>query len=503
MKIAIKTSLSAKWYMYVNPSVLHKTALLFVIFQLVLALNILNAQTQELLIDVSDIQNYDYLSALSEKPPNDLAYVEAYTNKVIELANNHGYPFASASVKPLHFSEDSIKIKIIFDPGILIKWIDVETDEDVIRPSFLRRYLNIIPGQPYSARSISKIPEKMARIPYFQMDNNATVQFQNEGALVKLNGNKYPSSSFNGIVGLMTEPVSNDLIITGQVDLELNNLFRSGKSFDAHWQQLNSNSPYFNTSYFHPYFAGSPISLRGGFSLLKQDSSFISREAEFLIQFDLSSRQTISAKYANYYSFGLESESDIEIPRLNNNQYGLVYKYERSNRYFSPTSAEEIMISATAGSKRIDETASTGHLNINGNAKIIRETSMSVPLVFFNKLSAGILISDSLYVSELFRLGGFNTLRGFNENFFFAEQYLINQTEIRLPFDDFSYLLAFFDFGLLTLQNMDDFPYATGIGFNIRNQNGIFQVIYAIGASQDLNFTLEQSKIHFGYKSIF
>jgi outer membrane translocation and assembly module TamA len=42
-----------------------------------------------------------------------------------------------------------------------------------------------------------------------------------------------------------------------------------------------------------------------------------------------------------------------------------------------------------------------------------------------------------------------------------------------------------------------------GGGLSFETKGGIFNISYAVGKRDDLNFDIKQSKIHFGYVSIF
>jgi outer membrane protein assembly factor BamA len=59
----------------------------------------------------------------------------------------------------------------------------------------------------------------------------------------------------------------------------------------------------------------------------------------------------------------------------------------------------------------------------------------------------GTLMGSANLVNELFKIGGFNTLRGFNEFEINASTYAVGQFELRFIFARKSYLNAFFDIG--------------------------------------------------------
>jgi len=100
-----------------------------------------------------------------------------------------------------------------------------------------------------------------------------------------------------------------------------------------------------------------------------------------------------------------------------------------------------------------------------------------------------------------------NSLRGFNENTFYASNYLIGTIEIQAYFNQDSRIFAFMDYGYLqySLSNTDfsDQPFGTGIGIAVESGSGLFSFVYAVGKSEEQPLSLRYSKIHFGYKAIF
>jgi hemolysin activation/secretion protein len=123
------------------------------------------------------------------------------------------------------------------------------------------------------------------------------------------------------------------------------------------------------------------------------------------------------------------------------------------------------------------------------------------------QVSGGYLEADNLFQSDLFRIGGLKSLRGFTENQFFTSKYGIANFEFRAMFSQMTYFMLFYDQSAL----IDDFdknmmvqyPFGTGAGFSFSTQAGIFNFVFAMGKSNVQPFGFEYSKIHFGYISRF
>ena len=126
---------------------------------------------------------------------------------------------------------------------------------------------------------------------------------------------------------------------------------------------------------------------------------------------------------------------------------------------------------------------------------------------YFNvKAESAMLDSDGeITTNELFRIGGYNSLRGFNEQSLFTDFYAFGGVEYR-------YLVsnqAFFDvFGQLanvrnsTLKTTSKL-YSFGLGFNFLLPIGL--MTFQISNGQEFNnpFKFQDTKIHWGIISKF
>jgi outer membrane translocation and assembly module TamA len=98
-------------------------------------------------------------------------------------------------------------------------------------------------------------------------------------------------------------------------------------------------------------------------------------------------------------------------------------------------------------------------------------------------------------------------LRGFDEESIFATYYAVSTLEYRFLIGLNSYLFGFTDFGYAgnnSFTEKTDHSYlGLGLGIAFETKAGIFNLTYAAGKRNDLALNLRQSKIHFGFVSLF
>jgi hemolysin activation/secretion protein len=122
--------------------------------------------------------------------------------------------------------------------------------------------------------------------------------------------------------------------------------------------------------------------------------------------------------------------------------------------------------------------------------------------------NTGFYNSPDVFRNELFQIGGYKLLRGFDEESIYATRYGVGTLEYRNLFDLNSYLFVFVDYGLTKNKyqsvNVNNQFIGAGLGLVYEAKLGLINISYAVGKRDDVKFSLkESSKIHFGYVNYF
>jgi len=123
-------------------------------------------------------------------------------------------------------------------------------------------------------------------------------------------------------------------------------------------------------------------------------------------------------------------------------------------------------------------------------------------------IQGGYYSSPNIFRNELFQIGGYKLLRGFNEESIYASRYAVFTAEYRYIIGLNSYLFAFADLGFtknkyLSVDVNNQFTGA-GLGIMFETKAGLLNISYAVGKRNDVDFNLrEASKLHFGYINYF
>lgn len=123
-------------------------------------------------------------------------------------------------------------------------------------------------------------------------------------------------------------------------------------------------------------------------------------------------------------------------------------------------------------------------------------------MIYFS-LNAKVINGGGLSLSDLFRFGGMNSIRGYVENQFIGSRIFWSNLEYRFLTNYTDYISAFFDYGYYyrDIQNekVSNFKYGYGFGAGFQTALGLLKVNFALGEGD----TFSRGKIHFGIVSGF
>ena len=197
--------------------------------------------------------------------------------------------------------------------------------------------------------------------------------------------------------------------------------------------------------------------------------------------------------------------------------YGLELKYNHLDYLFNPRKGYRIKIISSAGNKNIKKNSQinptlydslklkTTEYHIEANLGIFIPVFKKSTIWINNQMAY--INNSTLFENELFRIGGLNSLRGFDEESIHASFFNILLIEYRYLFEKNSFFNIFWNgcyYEKKTHQAfVSDTPYGFGAGISFETKAGIFSLNYALGKQFDNPINFKSGKIHFGIVSYF
>lgn len=459
---------------------------------------------------------------------------------LIKLENT-GYPFAKVYLDSFDFSEEGISAILKVNKGPLYKIDSIRIYGDVkVNNKFFQRYLEIPNGSIYQKQKLINISPRLLQLPYLVEERRWNMNLLATGSILNLYLKEKKSSQINGIIGFLPandQLGGNKLLVTGDFNLNLKNGFGLGESLSILFQQIQIQSPRLQLAYQQPFLFGSAFGADFSFDGLKKDSSFLNITLQAGVQYSFGGNRSgklflqqfiTNLILVDTLSIRNSRRLPDQIDQTTTN-IGIDYEWFNTDYRFNPRKGYDLRFVGSAGIRKIKPNNSITSIkdpfNPAYNYQSLYDSVKARAYTFRLKLNAArffktgkqtvlktavttaLVQSPQLFRNELFQLGGFKMLRGFDEESIFASAYAVVTLEYRLLIGLNSYLYAFTDGGWV--QNKSQFANTTnqfigaGLGIAFETKAGIFNVAFAAGKRNDVPLNLRQSKIHFGYVNFF
>lgn len=471
--------------------------------------------------------------------PVNFGELQLVKERMLGYLENNGYPFASVYLDSIRMNDNGIAASLKISQGPLYHVDSIRVlGKAKLSNYFLQRYLGITNKSIYSKQKLEEVDKRILELPYVQSQQPADLTMLGTGSVLNLYLQPKRSSQVNFIIGFL--PANNEtgkLQLTGDVNLNLKNALGSGETIAVNWQQLQLSSPRLVLGYQQPYIFRSPFGIDFGFELFKKDSTFLQLNAQFGIQYLLSSRQSgklfIHQQKTTLLAAGIDTsviKATKKLPvnvDVNAISVGVDYEWANTNYKFNPRSGNEVRLITTVGIKTIsknDDIINITDPGFNYNSLYdslkLKTYQLRIKLnaahyfpagkraTFKAQVNGGYFSSPNIFRNELFQIGGYKLLRGFDEESIYATQYGVVTAEYRYLLGLNSYLFGFVDGGWARNKFQDTDVknnfISTGLGLLFETKFGLLNMSFALGKRSDTNFDLRRaSKIHFGYINYF
>ncbi|MFA5806427.1 MAG: BamA/TamA family outer membrane protein, partial [Melioribacteraceae bacterium] len=336
-----------------------------------------------------------------------------------------------------------------------------------------------------------------------------------EGVL-KISIKEKQTNFFDGILGYV--PAANDKesgYLTGFVNVNLRNLFGTGRAASLRWQQENRSSQELELRYLEPWLFDFPFNIEGRLFQRKQDSTYIQRDLEARLEYLATDEISASILISTQSTIPSElSSTNFTVFNSSSFTSGFNFKIDTRDDFYAPTKGIYFNNTYKYTSKKIN--GPSGFITPDTKIEITLqrlEFDFNIFRQVFQKQVAAFgihgreLRGDNVELSDLYFLGGTNSLRGYREKQFQGNRILWSNLEYRLLLSRRSFAFLFFDSGYF-LRNGDkqknipessSFKIGYGFGLNIETGLGVLGVSFALAKGDSFG----EGKIHFGIVNEF
>ncbi|MDR2411031.1 MAG: BamA/TamA family outer membrane protein [Bacteroidales bacterium] len=476
-------------------------------------------------MEKEEIQALKIKPSLSNSKVFSIEDVFLYSNKIATKLWNTGYPFATAKIEELVQQDSGYIATIAVEKNNFIVLDSMIIAGNLrLGKSFLYGYLGLKRRKAYNEHLMQQVPARIQELEFVNVTQPPGISFSDREAALYIYANKQKTNQFDGYLGIVpNDEVSGKVLLTGMLNLNLNNVLTAGENLRFNWQRIQVLSQNLDIYVDFPYLFYSSFGIDGEFMLEKRDTSYINLNFSVGIRYYLQQRNYIRA----YYQFrnarliahsGLEYLSILPVDiDYNSHLYGLEIVFYKLDYFFNPRKGYAFSFSTAIGQRLIiknnnimdslykDINLSSMQVQLNGKFDIY--FPIKNRWVWYVGLKAGHIQATQLFENEIFRIGGLKTIRGFDEQSIYASTYGILNNELRFIFSKKSYIQLFFDIAWyerkLNRMYLSDLPLGFGAGISFDTKAGIFSFNYALGKQLNNPVRFNTGKITFGYTALF
>ena len=455
------------------------------------------------------------------------ATLEADLERVLQFYEREGFPFTTAHVDAVEVSDVEDLNEGSNKPGLHLALRIVEGKRvrinDIVLSGGKRTsiaYVEQITGLrrgEWLARDLDDVQQLLVSSRLFaQVGVPRLIKIGNEDVVVQLPVVEEAPGSFDLVLGYQPPaPGSQAQGLVGNGHLNLHNMFGRGRSIALRLNRLPGQISSVTASFADPYLLGLPFSIAGSFDGLQQDSTYGQQAYRGAVGYKvaggLETFLTISREVTRPGQAGLVLQNDVQrIPRSEIVFAGLSFRYLKVDQPLNPQRGFYVETQFERGRKvrnQLQQSATgdttsvrtvTRQERLTFDARLFIPTFRKQVVVLGNETR--VLVSKDFDTSDLFRLGGARSLRGYDEDRFRGRFVSRSLIEYRYLFERQSFAYLFFDLGYVDqpetpeLNRLQALYPGYGLGMQFETGIGLINTTLALSTSDSPS----QAKVHVG-----
>ena len=428
---------------------------------------------------------------------------EAFLNQTLGNLETSGYSLSKLKLVNFKKIKNYLSAELAITTGNLRKLNDIVINGyNKFPKGHKKEIVRLYKNKIFNQENLKKIYSDFEKFRFVTQTKYPEILFTKDTTKVYVYLEKSKPNKFDGYIGFSNDEKSK-LIFNGYLDLLLVNIMNAGEEFSLYWKSDGGNQKTFNLGVEVPYIFKSPIGIKASLNIFKQDSIFQNTRTNIDLGYFFNYNSRLYLGYQSAESSDIQNKNSAIISDYKNSFVTTNYEFVdfQSSNFLFP---EKSKISAKFG-------FGSRNSNLKSYQQFFTTIDLSHSLFLNEKNCINIksrnyyLQSDQYIINELYRFGGINSIRGFNENSLQANVFSSLLTEYRYVFAPGAYVHSIMDYGYYkdTVNSKSDTLLGLGFGFGLLTKNGLFNIVYANGSLKDQAIKLTNSIVHISFKSNF
>lgn len=429
--------------------------------------------------------------------------VKGFMESVVGKVESQGYSMSKVRLENFSFEKNILKADLTEEITLQRTLDDIvvlgyQNFPEGHRRQLMRMYKNRV----FNQQTLIELQQDIQKFAFVNQLKSPEILFTSDSTRVFLYLEKSKANNFDGYVGFTTNE-DDKVVFTGYLDLSLNNALNSGEQFKLYWKNDGNDQQTFSFSAELPYLFQTPLALRGDINIFKQDSTFQNTKTNLELGYYFKYNFRGYVGYSAVNSNDIQGQSTAVINDFESKFYTSSFEYFDLNRDdFLFPEHRRLMFKTGIGNRQ----SSFGENNqffveLHAQNNFYLNPKNIIHLDF----EGYYLDSEAYLISELYRFGGINSVRGFNENSLQASFLSALKVEYRYVLAPTIYVHSITDYGYFQDKAIDVSQSLLGLGFGLGlyTNNGLFNIVYANGSTDGQEIKFSNSIIHLSFKARF
>ncbi|REG85232.1 BamA/TamA family outer membrane protein [Winogradskyella sediminis] len=435
----------------------------------------------------------------------DIAEVEPYLKNLNTRMASEGDPFSSLqliNVSKLNSDLIEADLEIISNKKRQLDKIIIKGYEKFPK-SYIKHYMKLKTEKSFNLNAIRDKIDLLSELRFASKIKEPEVLFTQDSTTLYIYVEKTKTNNFDGFLGFGSNENTNKLEFDGYIDLRLINNLNYGETLNLFYKSDEIDQQTFNVDADLPYLFNSPIGLQVGLNIFRKDSTFLTAKQYAKLNYLVNAKHKVGIGINTTTSTNLlENDTDI-LNDYKSNYYTVHYNYTKP-QFYDPLFPVNFWFDFSSGfGNRTDDIASQKQSIFTIDT--YKVFNLNLRNSIYARLNGATLVSDNYLDNEMFRFGGINSIRGFEENSLVANLYGVLSTEYRYRLGSALYIHSVLDAAYFEnkLTESKEKLFGFGFGLGLLTNAGLFRLNYSSGKTENRQFKLSDSKVHLSLTATF
>lgn len=428
---------------------------------------------------------------------------EDFLNNVVKKMEQNGYPLAKVFLSDFEKKKNTLlaNLTIATEKKRAITEIVFKGYEKF--PEGFKKNLNrMFRKKPFTKSTSNLIYKNLNALQFVKQTKYPEVLFTQDSTKVFVYTEKAKANSLDALIGFGNDD-GKKIIFSGYLDASLLNVLNSGEKMTLNWRSNGKSQRNFLLGFELPYIFKSPIALKTQLAIFKQDSTFQNTKTAIDLGYYFTYQSKLYLGYQATESSDIKNLNTLSLSDFNNQFLAANFEYHNTNNQdvlFPEKSNFSFAVGSGKRSSKFQENRQffgslfLKHLFYFNNRNILQVKAQNYYLQ-----------SSEYIVNELYRFGGINSVRGFTENSLQGNFFSAVFTEYCYVLSPTMYAHTIIDYGYFQdkTTNLNGNLLGLGLGFAILTKNGLLNLVYANGSTNNQAIKLSNSVVQISLKARF